>query len=185
MRLKNKKVFLLFSGSAHSWERLWWVRGVKLERDTFFCLSVFIGVEFIKDFLGGSDGRVSACSSGDQGFNPWVGKIPWRRKWPPTPVFLPGESHGQRSLEGYSPWGRRVGHDWGDLACTMYVCQPQSLNLSLLLKIGLPCNPAWRTPSAEESCRLASIGSKSQRRPRDWQFMIQPSPSWAYICRKL
>ena len=34
-----------------------------------------------------------------------VGKIPWRRKWQPTPVFLPGKSHGQRSLEGYSPWG--------------------------------------------------------------------------------
>ena len=39
------------------------------------------------------------------GFNPWVGKIPWRRKWQPTPVFLPGESHGQRSLAGYSPRG--------------------------------------------------------------------------------
>ena len=36
------------------------------------------------------------------GFNPWVGKIPWRRKWQPTPVFLPGKSHGQRSLAGYS-----------------------------------------------------------------------------------
>jgi len=34
----------------------------------------------------------------------WVGKIPWRRAWQPTPVFLPGESHGQRSLVGYSPW---------------------------------------------------------------------------------
>ena len=40
------------------------------------------------------------------GFNPWVGKIPWRRKGQPTPVFLPGESHGQRSLAGYSPQGR-------------------------------------------------------------------------------
>ena len=38
-------------------------------------------------------------------FNPWVGKIPWRRAWQFTPVFLPGESHGQRSLVGYSPWG--------------------------------------------------------------------------------
>ena len=38
-----------------------------------------------------------------QEFNPWVGKIPWRRAWQPTPVFLPGESHGHRSLEGYSP----------------------------------------------------------------------------------
>ena len=38
-------------------------------------------------------------------FNPWVGTIPWRRKWQPTPVLLPGKSHGWRSLVGYSPWG--------------------------------------------------------------------------------
>ena len=38
-------------------------------------------------------------------FDPWVGKIPWRRKWQPTLVFLPGKSYGQRSLVGYSPWG--------------------------------------------------------------------------------
>ena len=37
------------------------------------------------------------------GFNPWVGKIPWRRKWQPTPVFLPGESHGQSRLVGNGP----------------------------------------------------------------------------------
>ena len=37
-------------------------------------------------------------------FDPWVGKIPWRRKWQPTPVFLPGESHRERSLGVYSPW---------------------------------------------------------------------------------
>ena len=42
----------------------------------------------------------------------WVRKIPWRRKWQPTPVFLPGKSHGQRSLMGYRPWDCRVGHDW-------------------------------------------------------------------------
>ena len=36
-------------------------------------------------------------------FNPWVGKIPWRREWQPTPVFLPGKVHAQRSLAGYSP----------------------------------------------------------------------------------
>ena len=45
-------------------------------------------------------------------FDLWVRKIPWRREWQPTPVFLPGEFHGQRSLEGYSQWGHRVGHDW-------------------------------------------------------------------------
>ena len=41
------------------------------------------------------------------GFDPWVRKIPWRKKWQPTPVFLPGESHGERSLAGYSPWGHK------------------------------------------------------------------------------
>ena len=42
-----------------------------------------------------------------RGFNPWVGKIPWRKTWQPTLVFLPGESHGQKSLAGYSPRGRK------------------------------------------------------------------------------
>ena len=43
--------------------------------------------------------------------NPWVGKISWKKKWQPTPGFLPGKSHGWRSLAGYSPWGhKRVGH---------------------------------------------------------------------------
>ena len=41
------------------------------------------------------------------GFDSWFGKTPWRRKWQSTPVYLPGESHGQRSLVGYSPWGRK------------------------------------------------------------------------------
>ena len=41
------------------------------------------------------------------GFNHWIGNIPWRREWLPTPVFLPGEFHGQRSLAGYSPMGHR------------------------------------------------------------------------------
>ena len=55
--------------------------------------------------------RLSSSSSSMQyrrpGFDPWVRKIPWRKKWQPTPAFLPGESHGQRSLVGYSPWGHK------------------------------------------------------------------------------
>ena len=47
------------------------------------------------------------------GFDPWVGKRPWERKWKPTPVFLPGEFHGERSLVGYTPWNwERVKQDW-------------------------------------------------------------------------
>ena len=58
-------------------------------------------------FPGGSDDKAPAYNAGDPGFNPWVEKISWRRKWQPTPVFLPGKSHGQRSLLDYSPWGRK------------------------------------------------------------------------------
>ena len=47
------------------------------------------------------------CTCRRPGFSPWVGKIPLRREWLPTPVFLPGKSHGQRSLGGYSPWGHK------------------------------------------------------------------------------
>ena len=52
-------------------------------------------------------GKESTCQCSRckrHGFDPWVGKIPWRRKWQPTPVFLPGNFHGQRSLGGYSPY---------------------------------------------------------------------------------
>ena len=58
-------------------------------------------------FPGGASGKEPACQCRRHkrcGFDPWVGKIPWRRSWQPTPVFLPGESHGQRSLAGYGPW---------------------------------------------------------------------------------
>ena len=54
-------------------------------------------------FPGGSVVKEYACQCRSLGFDPWVRKIPWRRKWQPTPVFLPGKSHGQRSLAGYSP----------------------------------------------------------------------------------
>ena len=57
--------------------------------------------------------KKSICQFSRCGLDPWVRKIPWRRKWQPTPVFLPGESHGQRSLVGYSPWGPKRGrHNW-------------------------------------------------------------------------
>ena len=54
-----------------------------------------------------SVGKTSACKAGDLGSIHGSGRFPRRRKWQPTPVFLPGESHGQRSLAGYSSWGHR------------------------------------------------------------------------------
>ena len=63
-------------------------------------------IQFYLDFLSGSDGSVY-LQCGRPRFNPWVGKILWRRKWQPTPVLLPGKSHGQRSVVGYSPWAHK------------------------------------------------------------------------------
>ena len=70
------------------------------------------------------------------GFNPWVRKIPWGREWLPAPVFLPGDFHGQRSLEGYSPCGhKRVGQDWATITfifpMVMVNCPSRCISLSL------------------------------------------------------
>ena len=72
----------------------------------------------ILGFLGGSVVK-NTCQCSRPKFDPWVRKIPWRRKWQPTLVFLPGKSHEQRSLLGYSPWGgKRVKCNWASIhAC--------------------------------------------------------------------
>ena len=57
-------------------------------------------------FPGGASGKEPACQCRRckrHGFDPWVGKIPWRREWQPTSLFLPGETHRQRNPVGYSP----------------------------------------------------------------------------------
>ena len=60
----------------------------------------------------------------------WVRKIPWRRKWQPTPEFWPGESHGQRSLESYSPWGHK---ELATTEVTEHACTKFHLKLFCLL----------------------------------------------------
>ena len=77
-----------------------------------FCFILFLAMCFLqKGFPCGSAGEESACNMGDlgsiPGFDPWVGKIPWRKKWQPIPALLPGESHGRRSLVGYSLRGHK------------------------------------------------------------------------------
>ena len=70
-------------------------------------------------------------------FESWVGKIPWRRKWQSTPVLLPGKSHGQRSLVGYSPWGRKESDTTERLYFTF------------------PCDSAGK----ESTCNVGDLGS--------------------------
>ena len=72
-------------------------------------------------FLSVSDSKESACNEGDLCLIPWIGKIPWRREWQSTPVFLPGEFHGQRSLAGYSSWGCKESDTTEQLTCSCYL----------------------------------------------------------------
>ena len=92
-------------------------------------------------FPGGSDSKESACNAGDTR----VRKIPWRREWLSTWVFLPGEFHGQKSLVGYIPWGhKRVGHNWltnthtHSIKTTLVTCHQSPLHNSM----------QWSAPSS-------------------------------------
>ena len=70
-----------------------------------FYSSVFFLIPVIVGYPGASDSKESACNAGGLGLIPGLGRFPWRREWLPTPVFLPGKSHGQRSLADCGPWG--------------------------------------------------------------------------------
>ena len=93
-------------------------------------------------FPGDLVGKESVCNAGDclqhrrPGFDPWVRKIPWRRAWQLTPVILPGEFHGQRSLAGCSPWGsQKVSQD------LVTKPPPHNLNMSFWLsKLSISCS---------------------------------------------
>ena len=74
------------------------------------------------NFLDGASCKEPACQCrrcNRHGFDSWVGKIHWMRTWQPTLIFLPGESHEERSLAGYSPYGCSAGHDRSASAFTL------------------------------------------------------------------
>ena len=84
-----------------------------------FHLGFSVSSWLLRGFLGSASDKKPACQCRRQkraGFNPWVRKIPWRRAWQLTPVFLPGESHRQRTL--WFTGSQRVRHTWSDLALT-------------------------------------------------------------------
>ena len=87
-------------------------------------------------------------------FDPWAGKIPWRRKWQPTPVLMPGKSHGQRSLVGCSPWGRKeldTTERLSDFTFHFHALEKEMATHSSVL--------AWRIPGMGEPGGLPSMGS--------------------------
>ena len=118
----------------------------------------------------------SACNASLTGFDPWVGKISWRREWLPIPVLLDGEFHGQRSLVYYSPWGRKEADmtEWLLLSLflfqmvnrlpTTWESQVWSLGRKDPLEKEMTTHfstLAWKIPWTEEPGRLESMGLQS------------------------
>ena len=79
-------------------------------------------------FLTHQDLQMPVQETKRQGFDPCIGNLPWRRAWQPSPVFLPGESHGERSLVGYSPWGRK---ELDRTEATKHVCLYHTFSVPL------------------------------------------------------
>ena len=125
----NDKVYLVFSRRC----------GPPQEFSRFFLFTFkahFLGASLVAQMVK------NLPAMRETGFDPWVGKIPWRRDRLPTPVFLPGESHGQKSLANYSPWGckdsdmtERLTHTHISLTISMYVCCLISCMLIVILKV--------------------------------------------------
>ena len=115
--------------------------------------------------------------------------MPWRRKWQPTPVFLPGESLGRGSLVGCRLWGHTVGHDWSDLAAAAVVKEPacQCRRHGFDPWVGkIPWKrarqllqyTAWRIAWVEELNKLLSIGS--QRVGHDWSNLAHRNKTFLW-----
>ena len=105
-------------------------------RGCWRCLGEFLGGLVVKGLPRWLSGKESACQRRQCEFNPWVRKIPWRTKWQPTPVFLPGESQGQRSLVGYSQQGLKERLSSNSQWFVQGLCPFNAMGLSLIPSLG-------------------------------------------------
>ena len=122
---------------------------------------------YVQGFPGGSSGKESACQSRRHWSDPWFGKIPWRRKWQPTPIFLPEKSHGQRSLVGL----KRVKH-W--LSMHAYIC------MCVCVCIFSPSNDIWNSRAQITSSRARNL-SQILFLPKFLPVCLSCSPSLWHI----
>ena len=130
-----------------------------------------------RGFAGGTGGKEHACQCRRQEMWVWSlsGKTPWRRAWPPTPAFLPGESHGQRSLSGYSPQSCKESDTTERLST--HLCQNKGFRELMRLN-----NQIWKwpgewvdgVPAKERSVQDFTPGFAATGH---WQYQI-PLLSW-------
>ena len=92
------------------------------DRNTGGWISPSLSINWLPRCLSGKESTCQCRRPQERGFDPWVGKMPWRWKWQPTPIFLPGKFYRQRNLVGCNSWDRRVGHNWA--------CNPHAFFIS-------------------------------------------------------
>ena len=121
-------------------------------------------------FPGSSVVKNSPANTGDMGSIPGSRRSPWRRKWQPPPVFLPGKSHGQRSLAGCSPWcSQRVRRDL--VAAQQQICSAPSS------QSGPVTNVTWGTSLAVQWLRLRALSTGNMGSIPGWGIMIPRAAS--------
>ena len=109
-----------------------------------------------------------ACQFRRQGFDLWVRKMPWRRKWQPT-LFLPGESHGQKSPVGYSPWG----HKDGDVTVEVN-SNSSNMPMSTYFTLGGPLSPSYsqRDWDSGRSLQITELARDKDRVPTHTSWVL-------------
>ena len=106
------------------------------------------------------------------GFDPWVRKILWRKKWQPTAVLLSGKFHGWRSLVGYSPWGRKE----SDMTEWLQFHHLSNLQIKTLLTLwGFPCGSVVKNPPAMQEPQETWVQSLGREDPLEKSMAIQSS----------
>ena len=142
-------------------------------------------------------GKETSCQCRRHRFDPWVGKIPWRRKWQPTPVFLPGEFQGQRSLACYSQWCRKESDTTEQLSthqcipsiihsllhptleeCTDFLCFCEWI-LSVLVLVSYCCITSYyKSKSLKQHSLLSAQFCRSEVWVGSTTFYVKISQGW-------
>ena len=119
--------------------------------------------------------KESTCQCSRIGFHPWVGRVSWRRKWQPTPVFLPGKSCGQRSLAGYSPWGLKQS-DTTERPST----QRLSHQVKSVRERQIPYDIAYIWNLKKKCYRWPYLQSRNRPTETENRFMATEGERWGY-----
>ena len=130
-----------------------------------------------------SGGKKLACQCRRhkrRSFNLWVGKIPWSRKWQPTPVFLPGKFHGQRNLVGYSAWGRKEWYNWAHTHTHTHTHRGLKSFLSFLVSGEI--SPVFSCFFNLTSCPCHQVSVQILLQVGLHELRLIPQV-WAYLCR--